>query len=125
MVAAVGERRGRDAGRENPGTDGQHAAVLLLIVTNALSAVGAIVILLIGLWLSGKTDLLVVRVLSRTPRFDPTLKSFFGSLARYLTLTVTLLAVLSQFAIQTTSVLAVISAASLAVGPAFRARSPT
>ena len=59
-------------------------AVLPLIVTNALSALGAIVILLIGLWLSGKADQLVVRVLSRTPHFDPTLKSFFGSLARYL-----------------------------------------
>jgi small conductance mechanosensitive channel len=70
-------------------------AVLPLIVTNALSALGAIVILLIGLWLSGKADQLVVRVLSRTPHFDPTLKSFFGSLARYLILTVTLLAVLS------------------------------
>ena len=45
-----------------------------------LSALGAIVILLIGLSLSGKADQLVVRVLSRTPHFDPTLKSFFGSL---------------------------------------------
>jgi hypothetical protein len=66
-------------------------AVLPLIVTNALSALGAIVILLIGLWLSGKADQLVVGMLSRTPHFDPTLKSFFGSLARYLILTVTLL----------------------------------
>jgi hypothetical protein len=31
-------------------------AVLPLIVTNALSALGAIVILLIGLWLSGKAS---------------------------------------------------------------------
>lgn len=45
-------------------------AVLPLIVTNALSALGAIVILLIGLWLSGKADQLVVRVLSRTPHFE-------------------------------------------------------
>ena len=95
-------------------------AVLPLIVTNALSALGAIVILLIGLWLSGKADQLVVRVLSRTPHFDPTLKSFFGSLARYLILTVTLLAVLSQFGIQTTSLVAVIGAASLAVGLALQ-----
>jgi small conductance mechanosensitive channel len=80
-----------------------------------LSALGAIVILLIGLSLSGKADQLVVRVLSRTPHFDPTLKSFFGSLARYLILTVTLLAVLSQFGTQTTSLVAVIGAASLAV----------
>jgi small conductance mechanosensitive channel len=59
-------------------------------------------------------------VLSRTPHFDPTLKSFFGSLARCLILTVTLLAVLSQFGIQTTSLVAVIGAASLAVGLALQ-----
>ena len=94
--------------------------VLPLIVSNALSALGAIVILLIGLWLSGKANQLVVRVLSRTPHFDATLKSFFGSLARYLILTVTLLAVLSQFGIQTTSLVAVIGAASLAVGLALQ-----
>ena len=95
-------------------------AVLPLIVSNALSALGAIVILLIGLWLSGKANQLVVRVLSGTPHFDATLKSFFGSLARYLILTVTLLAVLSQFGIQTTSLVAVIGAASLAVGLALQ-----
>ena len=94
--------------------------VLPLIVSNALSALGAIVILLIGLWLSGKANQLVVRVLSRTPHFDATLKTFFGSLARYLILTVTLLAVLSQFGIQTTSLVAVIGAASLAVGLALQ-----
>jgi hypothetical protein len=41
-------------------------AVLPLIVTNALNALGAIVIMLIGLWLSGRADLLVVRMLSQT-----------------------------------------------------------
>jgi small conductance mechanosensitive channel len=95
-------------------------AVLPLIVTNALNALGAIVILLIGLWLSGRADLLVARMLSRTPHFDATLKSFFGSLARYLILTVTVLAVLSQFGIHTTSLVAVLGAASLAVGLALQ-----
>ena len=47
---------------------------LPLIVTNALNVLGAIVILLIGLWLSGKVDLLVVRMLSRAPHFDAMLK---------------------------------------------------
>ena len=50
--------------------------LLPLIVNNALNVLGAVVILLIGLWLSGRADLLVVRMLSRTPHFDPTLKSF-------------------------------------------------
>jgi small conductance mechanosensitive channel len=59
-------------------------------------------------------------MLSRAPHFDAMLKTFFGSLARYLVLTVTVLAVLSQFGIQTTSLVAVISAAGLAVGLALQ-----
>ncbi|MFZ3234542.1 MAG: mechanosensitive ion channel domain-containing protein [Stellaceae bacterium] len=95
-------------------------ALLPLIVSNSLSALGAIVILLIGLWLSGKADQLIVRAFSRTPHFDPMLRSFFGSLARYLVLTVTVLAVLSEFGIQTTSLVAVLGAAGLAVGLALQ-----
>ena len=63
---------------------------------------------------------MVVRAFSRTPHFDPMLRGFFGSLARYLVLTVTVLAVLSEFGIQTTSLVAVIGAAGLAVGLALQ-----
>jgi small conductance mechanosensitive channel len=96
------------------------SALLPLAVSNALNALGAIVILLIGLWLSGKADQLIVRAFSRTPHFDPMLRSFFGSLARYLVLTITVLAVLSEFGIQTTSLVAVLGAAGLAVGLALQ-----
>lgn len=96
------------------------SALLPLVVSNALSAIGAIVILLIGIWLSGKAQRLVIGTLARTPHFDPMLRSFFGSLTRYLVLTVTVLAVLSEFGIQTTSLVAVLGAASLAVGLALQ-----
>jgi small-conductance mechanosensitive channel len=95
-------------------------ALMPLIVSNALSALGAIVILLVGLWLSGRADALAVGMLGRTPQLDPMLKGFFGSLIRYLILIVTVLAVLSQFGIQTTSLVAVLGAASLAVGLALQ-----
>ena len=94
--------------------------LLPLIVSNAMNVLGAILILLIGLWLAGKADQAVVRMLSRAPHFDAMLKSFFGSLARYLVLTVTVLAVLSQFGIQTTSLIAVLGAAGLAIGLALQ-----
>src|SRR5215471_16421421 len=96
------------------------SALLPLIVSNALNALAAILILLIGLWLSGRANLLVVTMLRRTPHIDPMLQSFFGSLARYLVLTVTVLAVLSEFGIQTTSLVAILGAASLAVGLALQ-----
>ena len=103
----------------------QHAiadvsALLPLIVSNALNALAAILILLIGLWLSARAGFLVIRALKRTPHIDPMLQSFFGSLTRYLVLTVTVLAVLSEFGIQTTSLVAILGAASLAVGLALQ-----
>src|SRR5215467_10638740 len=94
--------------------------LLPLMVSNTLNALGAILILLIGLWLSGRADRLAVTMLRRTPHVDPMLQSFFGSLARYLVLTVTVLAVLSQFEIQTASLVAVLGAAGLAVGLALQ-----
>jgi small conductance mechanosensitive channel len=96
------------------------SGLLPLIVNIALSVLGAVIILLVGLWLSGKADQAVGRMLSRASHFDPMLKSFFGSLARYLILTLTVLAVLSQFGIQTTSLIAVLGAAGLAVGLALQ-----
>src|SRR5215472_4460705 len=94
--------------------------LLPLMVSNALNALGAILILLIGLWLAGRADRLVVTMLRRTPHVDPMLQSFFGSLARYLVLTVTVLAVLSELGIQTASLVAILGAASLAIGLALQ-----
>jgi small conductance mechanosensitive channel len=95
-------------------------ALLPLIVDHALNVLGAIVILLIGLWLAGKADRLVAGMLGRAPHFDEMLKGFFGSLARYLVLALTILAVLAQFGIQTASLVAVLGAAGLTVGLALQ-----
>ncbi len=94
--------------------------LLPLIADRAVNALDALVILLIGLWLSGKIDRLVVKALGRAPHFDPMLQSFFGHIARYFVLTLVLLAVLAQFGIQTTSLVAVVGAASLAIGLALQ-----
>jgi len=99
---------------------GDARALLPLIVNHALSVLGAIAILIAGIWLARRADGLATRMLARTPHFDIMLRSFFGSLARYAVLTVTVLAVLSQFGIQTTSIVAVLGAAGLAVGLALQ-----
>jgi len=95
-------------------------AILTLIVPSALHLLGAATILLAGFWFSGKADVLVGKALARTHHVDEMLNGFFGSIARYFVLMVTLLAVLSQFGIQTTSLVAVIGAASLAIGLALQ-----
>jgi small conductance mechanosensitive channel len=95
-------------------------AWLPLIATTALNALGALIILLVGLWLSSRADRVVNRLLGRAPNFDAMLRSFFGSLARYLIIAVTVLAVLSQFGVQTASLIAVFGAAGLAIGLAMQ-----
>jgi len=95
-------------------------ALLPFFISNALHVLAALAILIVGFWLSGKASDLLKRVLNRTKHFDEMLKGFFGSIARYFVLTITLLAVLSQFGVQTTSLVAVIGAASLAIGLALQ-----
>ncbi|MDE1147293.1 MAG: mechanosensitive ion channel [Azospirillaceae bacterium] len=95
-------------------------ALIPWVVTNGVNLLAAILILLVGMWLSGKVARVVHTVLSRTPHFDEMLRGFFASMARYAVLTLTVLAVLAQFGIQTTSLVAVIGAAGLAIGLALQ-----
>lgn len=94
--------------------------ILPFMVTNALHVLGALAILAGGFWLSGRADMLVNRLLRKSKHVDEMLRDFFASIARYFILTMTMLAVLSQFGIQTTSLVAVIGAASLAIGLALQ-----
>jgi small conductance mechanosensitive channel len=94
--------------------------LLPLVIASALHVLSAIVILIIGFWGAGKAHRLTARALGRARNFDEMLKSFFGSIAYYFVLTITVLAVLSQFGIQTTSLVAVIGAAGLAIGLALQ-----
>ena len=91
-----------------------------LIVSDGLNLLAAIAILIVGFTLAGRVQTLLLRMLDRAPNVDAMLKSFFGSIARYLILTLTVLSVLAQFGIQTTSLLAVLGAAGLAVGLALQ-----
>jgi small conductance mechanosensitive channel len=84
--------------------------------------VGALVLVL-TLWASGWAAGLVRRLFDRVEKHrgtDPTLRSFTASLVRYGVLVVGGVAVLQQLGVQTTSVLAVLGAASLAIGLALQ-----
>ena len=95
-------------------------AILPLIIQNGLSFASAILILILGIWFAGRARNLTVRGLQRLPNFDSTLQSFFGSLVRYTIIIFTVLAVLAKFGVQTTSLIAVLGAAGLAVGLALQ-----
>lgn len=93
---------------------------LPLLISGALRVIGAIFILGIGWWLSGKAEHFVFKTLARSHHLDEMLRGFFANITRYFVLTITGLTVLSQFGVQTTSLVAVIGAASLAIGLALQ-----
>jgi Small-conductance mechanosensitive channel len=89
----------------------------------AVNLVVAVIILTVTWWAAGWASRLVRRLIARVHGGGPpdvTLQSFAGSLARYLVTIVGLIAVLQQLGVQTTSILAVLGAASLAIGLALQ-----
>jgi small conductance mechanosensitive channel len=94
--------------------------VTAFLTVYGLGAVGGIVILVVGwkaaVWASRAVDSALARVQST----DLTLRRFIASVVRYVILTFTVLAVLSQFGVQTTSLIAVFGAAGLAIGLALQ-----
>ncbi|WCL54673.1 mechanosensitive ion channel family protein [Gimibacter soli] len=94
--------------------------LVLLATTYGLSVLGAVVILIIGFWLAGRARHLTTKALGRTGKIDETVSEFLGSLVKYVVIGVTIIAVLGQFGVETTSLVAVFGAAGLAVGLALQ-----
>jgi small conductance mechanosensitive channel len=84
-----------------------------------LQVVGAIVVLIVGRWIAGKLRRSTHRALERG-KVDASLVPFLASLVYYVTLAVVLIAVLNLFGIETTSLIAVLATAGLAVGLAMQ-----
>ena len=91
----------------------------VLVVNSGLRLVGAIVILCIGWTLATYVKRWLSAALSHLP-LDATLKPLLASLMRYAILIITLVLVLEQFGVQTTSLIAVLGAAGLAIGLAMQ-----
>ena len=80
----------------------------------------AIVILIIGVWIAGRLEKLVITAGKRSPHLDETLFKFLGSLVRYIILAFVIIAILNRFGVQTTSIVAMFGAATLAIGLALQ-----
>lgn len=94
--------------------------VMKIITTYGLDVVAAIIILIVG-WIAAKwAARMTRRALVKTPKIDDMLAGFLAGLVKYTVLAFTVLAVLAQFGIQTTSFIAIIGAAGLAVGLALQ-----
>jgi len=81
------------------------------------------VILLVTLWAARRLSALVEAAIVRAHRHRPadkTLATFIGALVKYVVAAIGLIAVLQQLGVQATSVIAVLGAASLAIGLALQ-----
>ncbi|NBB79399.1 MAG: mechanosensitive ion channel [Verrucomicrobia bacterium] len=84
-----------------------------------MQIVAAVIILVVGLWLAKKLKALFVNALQKK-EVDPTLVGFFSSLLYGAITVFVVIAAISKLGVQTTSFVAVIGAAGLAVGLALQ-----
>lgn len=80
----------------------------------------AIAILVVGYAIAGWVRRRIRAIGGRKPQLDTTLFNFLGNIARYTVLAFTFLFVLNTFGVQTTSIVAAVGAAGLAVGLALQ-----
>ncbi len=85
-----------------------------------ISAVKALVILILGWMIAGFVGRMVRNRVNANPRIDQTIGNFAASMVRWVILLMVLVAVLGLFGIQATSLVAVLGAATLAIGMALQ-----
>ena len=84
------------------------------------SLVAAILILLVAFLFAGWVRRRILRLSERHKHLDATLFNFLGNIARYTILAFALMFILNTFGVQTTSLIAALGAAGLAIGLALQ-----
>lgn len=90
------------------------------VQANALNVIYVVIIAIAAYWLSSLVKRLVIKLGRSHEALDETLFHFLGSIARYAVLVFAGLIVLDRFGIETTSLIAILGAAGLAVGLALQ-----
>ncbi len=85
-----------------------------------MQVLAGILTIFIGFWLSGRASRLVITAFSKIDQIDKTIIPMIGSLVRYAGMTLTLVVALGKFGVETTSIIAVLGAAGLAIGLALQ-----
>ena len=94
--------------------------VIQAVSTYGLNLVGAIAILIFGYFAAGWAARMTGTALAKTAKVDETIRHFLTSFVRYAVIVFTGLAVLNRFGVETTSFIAVLAAAGLAIGLALQ-----
>ena len=94
--------------------------IIQLAIDWSINFLAAVITLIIGIWFSSRISIWIRETLIKVDKLDPTLPPVAGSVIRYALLVVTVVAVLAQFGVNTTSIIAVLGAAGLAIGLALQ-----
>lgn len=94
--------------------------IMALAITYAFSFIGAILILIVGYTIANVAERSIYAALGKFKSFDETLRRFLSKTVRYAILIVVGVTVLSQFGVQTASIIAAIGAVGLAIGLALQ-----
>ncbi len=97
------------------------SAILAWLSSSIPHVLAALAFIIGGIWLSRVCERMVHRLMDSRLGVEPTLRGVLGSGVRYLVLGVCLLAAIGQLGFQTSSLLAVLATAGLAVGLALQA----
>ncbi|XBC42695.1 MAG: small-conductance mechanosensitive channel MscS [Buchnera aphidicola (Kaburagia rhusicola ensigallis)] len=90
-----------------------------LLLGYVMNFVSAIIILIVGFFIAKIVSNIINKVLI-TRNIDSTISGFLAALARYIIITLTLITSLGCIGVQTTSVIAILGAAGMAVGLALQ-----
>ena len=93
---------------------------LTLATEYGLNFLAALITIIIGVWASRRASKVVRDWLTRSSRIDRTLAPILAALVRYAILTLTVVVTLGNFGVETTSIIAVLGAAGLAIGLALQ-----
>lgn len=86
----------------------------------AIEAAKALIVLILGWSIAGAVSRFVRRRVLASERIDDTIGTFVASITRWVILLITFIAVLNLFGIQATSLVAMLGAATLAIGMALQ-----
>jgi small conductance mechanosensitive channel len=91
-----------------------------LLATYGMNVLGAIVTLIVGFVAAGWLSRVVTRAMRKAERIDPVFHPLPGKIVRVAIIVFTVIAVLNRFGVETTSLIALLGAAGLAIGLALQ-----
>lgn len=102
------------------GTAGVIDAVVAWLTVQGINILSGLLILAVGWWAAKIVKGWVMRYMQRSDHLDPLVESFLASLIYYGLLVLVVIVALNLMGVQTTSLIAVLGAASLAIGLALQ-----